>query len=119
MVKYACKPPAVNGHAIVHEGLSKLGLVADAGHEQGPLAAFGIEISCDMTVIPARVLPPPGLLYRGGKQPNVKVRYITAGVISLSLTALGWRMEHPQGQVPAWRVARTGLGRLHRARWAA
>ncbi|EIN06816.1 argonaute-like protein [Punctularia strigosozonata HHB-11173 SS5] len=67
MIRYACRPPYENAQTTVDEGLPKLGLVP----RHSTLTAFGIEISGDMTTIPARVLPPPRLSYRSG-QPNVR-----------------------------------------------
>lgn len=62
MIKHACKPPRVNATAIVSEGFPKLGL---AGPAAPPASAFGITISTEMAVVPARILPAPQLLYKG------------------------------------------------------
>jgi eukaryotic translation initiation factor 2C len=72
MIRHACKDPATNATAIVSVGLPQLGL-APADAPQGPLAAFGIKVSGDMTTFTARVLPPPTLSYKAGGRPNVKV----------------------------------------------
>jgi eukaryotic translation initiation factor 2C len=47
--------------------------LAPADAPQGPLAAFGIKVSGDMTTFTARVLPPPTLSYKAGRQMNVTV----------------------------------------------
>jgi eukaryotic translation initiation factor 2C len=70
MIRYACKDPATNANTIVQQGFPQLGLAAPS---QGPLSAFGIQVSGEMTTITARVLPPPTLSYKAGGRPNVKV----------------------------------------------
>lgn len=69
MIQYACNDPATNANAIVNEGFPLLGL--QPGATRGPLAGFGVEISNQMSVVPARILPPPGISYGMGKI-NVK-----------------------------------------------
>jgi eukaryotic translation initiation factor 2C len=59
MILHACKPPAANARAIVSQGLSSLGF---ATTEQ-PLGGFGVRISGQMAVVPARVLPAPRVMY--------------------------------------------------------
>lgn len=62
MILVAAKPPNVNAMAIVGRGLDEL------GYKQGaaPLGAFGISISSEMTVVPGRILAPPGIKYAVG-----------------------------------------------------
>ncbi|KAF9467172.1 argonaute-like protein [Collybia nuda] len=62
MILVAAKPPNVNATAIVDRGLGEL------GYKQGaaPLGAFGISISSEMTVVPGRILTPPGIKYAVG-----------------------------------------------------
>ncbi|TDL21938.1 Piwi-domain-containing protein [Rickenella mellea] len=62
MIKYACNPPAVNATAITQDGLGKLGFPQQAT----PMEGFGVSISTEMTVVPARVLPPPSVEYKSG-----------------------------------------------------
>ncbi|KAF8578838.1 Piwi-domain-containing protein [Ramaria rubella] len=64
MIRYACNPPADNARSIVREGLSSLGL---AGTANQSLNAFGIGVSPEMVVIPARLLDPPQLIYAQNK----------------------------------------------------
>jgi eukaryotic translation initiation factor 2C len=73
MVRHACKNPATNANKIVSVGLPQLGLAA-ADKPHGPLAAFGITVSHDMTTFTARVLPPPTLSYQADGRPNVNVK---------------------------------------------
>ncbi|THG98015.1 hypothetical protein EW026_g4090 [Hermanssonia centrifuga] len=67
MIKVACNPPAFNANAIVYDGLPLLGL-----QDGNPtLANFGLSVSPEMAVVPARILPPPQIVYKSGK-PNVR-----------------------------------------------
>ena len=66
MIKVAAKPPNINAGLIMDEGLKSLGFKQGAG----PLNAFGIGIGQEMAVVPARLLPAPGINYGQGK-PNV------------------------------------------------
>jgi hypothetical protein len=65
MIRYACNPPAVNADAIVNRGLPILGL-APASESAAAVNGFGLSISAEMAVIPARELPPPRLSYKVG-----------------------------------------------------
>ncbi|KAF7968003.1 hypothetical protein HWV62_32204 [Athelia sp. TMB] len=69
MITAACKPPNVNGMSIVTRGLDELGF--RSGPQ--PLGNFGISIGTDMSVVPGRILPPPGIKYGSG-QPQVDER---------------------------------------------
>jgi hypothetical protein len=62
MITAACKPPNINGAAIVGRGLNELGFRSGAS----PLGAFGISIGTEMAVVPGRILPPPGIKYGQG-----------------------------------------------------
>jgi eukaryotic translation initiation factor 2C len=62
MITAACKPPNVNGMAIVSRGLDELGFRSGAS----PLGGFGISIGTEMAVVPGRILPPPGIKYGQG-----------------------------------------------------
>ncbi len=59
MIKYACNPPHISAEAITREGLPKLGYPT----RESPLGEFDVEISSNMSVIPARVLDPPRIKY--------------------------------------------------------
>jgi len=63
MIKVAAKPPNINAGLIMDEGLKSLGFKQGAG----PLNAFGITIGQEMTVVPGRLLPAPGINYGQGK----------------------------------------------------
>ncbi|KAG8798792.1 hypothetical protein FRC16_006546 [Serendipita sp. 398] len=67
MLRVACQSPRVNSNLIRGEGFDKLNLISP--HET--MKHFGITIDRQMTVIPARVLPPPGINYAAGKPPRV------------------------------------------------
>jgi eukaryotic translation initiation factor 2C len=69
MINYACNPPADNARSIVHHGLPLLGLT---GSDSQALNAFGITVSSEMAVVPARILEPPHLLYAQNKSADVK-----------------------------------------------
>ncbi|KAI5986247.1 Piwi-domain-containing protein [Pisolithus albus] len=69
MIRHACNPPADNARTITSRGLASLGL---SQTNNTVLHNFGIEIEHDMTVIPARELPPPKVNYAAGRPPNVK-----------------------------------------------
>lgn len=62
MILVACKPPNVNGAAIVGRGLDELGFRRD----EQPLPNFGVSIGKEMAVIPGRILPAPGIRYGQG-----------------------------------------------------
>ncbi|KAF9443073.1 argonaute-like protein [Macrolepiota fuliginosa MF-IS2] len=69
MIKCACNPPHTNAESIVNIGFPSLGLSSPNPQQpqaSSPLGAFGISIDNEMTVIPGRVLPPPGLNYKVG-----------------------------------------------------
>lgn len=68
MLSVAAKPPNYNAQAIHGTGLDQLGFRSTAN----PLRAFGIDIGTDMTIVPARILPPPTLQYGGqGAGPTI------------------------------------------------
>ena len=62
MITVAAKPPNVNAGAIVNHGLGELGFRSGAA----PLGAFGVSIGTEMTVVPGRILPSPGIRYGEG-----------------------------------------------------
>jgi hypothetical protein len=64
MIRYACNPPGVNADAIVNRGLPILGLTPQS--LSTTVNGFDVSISTEMTVIPARELPPPRLSYKVG-----------------------------------------------------
>lgn len=70
MLQLACNPPVTNAQTIMNEGFQKLGFSPGALAE--PISNFGVTISTTMAVIPARVLPAPGLSYRNNNRPNTR-----------------------------------------------
>jgi len=62
MITVACKPPNINAASIVGQGLTELGFVQGPA----PLGSFGISIGSEMTVVPGRILPSPGIKYKSG-----------------------------------------------------
>ncbi|KIJ17922.1 hypothetical protein PAXINDRAFT_167846 [Paxillus involutus ATCC 200175] len=67
MLRYACNAPADNARAIVGQGFPILGL----GSDNQKLTNFGLKVSGNMAVLPARELPPPKISYRGSQPPRV------------------------------------------------
>jgi hypothetical protein len=63
MITVAAKPPNVNAQSIVGPGLDELGFRPSASPQ---LNAFGISIGNEMTVVPGRILPSPGIKYGTG-----------------------------------------------------
>lgn len=70
MITVACQPPNVNGNAIVNNGLDELGFL----HPGPALTSFDVSIGPHMAVIPARILPKPGLTYSNKVQPAIDDR---------------------------------------------
>lgn len=70
MLQLSCNPPATNAQTIMSEGFQKLGFNPEALAE--PISNFGVTISNTMAVIPARILPPPGLSYRNNNRPTTR-----------------------------------------------
>lgn len=64
MNKYAAQRPDMSADDIVNRGLLNFGFIQPAP----PIANFGITISSDMSVIPARQLPIPSLVYKMVRQ---------------------------------------------------
>ncbi|KAH8110754.1 hypothetical protein DFH11DRAFT_1618467 [Phellopilus nigrolimitatus] len=62
MAKYTIMPPFVSAKTIAEQGIKVLGLCWGAP----PIQGSGIEFSLDMTVIPARLLSPPKVIYSSG-----------------------------------------------------
>ncbi|KAH8109367.1 Piwi-domain-containing protein [Phellopilus nigrolimitatus] len=60
MVQNASNPLYINAQEISGKGLETLGLRQRAS----PMPGFGIEVSSDMAVVPARVLAPPKVVYQ-------------------------------------------------------
>lgn len=63
MIQYACSPPDVNADNIVQQGLRRLGLQDNAAPS---LREFGVNVGNKMAIIPARILPPPSIVYGRG-----------------------------------------------------
>lgn len=70
MITHAAKPPNVNATAIAGRGLDELGFRPGGSAE---LNTFGVSVGNEMTVVPARILPPPGIRYGQGT-PSVDER---------------------------------------------
>lgn len=62
MLRYASRRPAVNAQLIVERGLSRLGYSST----NPVLDSFGVHVSGEMSVVPARELPPPKVTYAKG-----------------------------------------------------
>lgn len=69
MITAAAKPPNVNAISIFGRGLDELGFRSGAAQ----LSAFGISVGTEMTVVPGRILSPPGIKYGQGT-PSVDER---------------------------------------------
>ena len=100
MLRCASRQPAKNAKLIVEQGLSRLGYTPTTP----VLDAFGVRVSGEMSVIPARELPAPKVTYgrgslqvkggswnlrdvkfhRGAKAPNWVVLVVNDGVADLS-----------------------------------
>lgn len=100
MLRCASRQPAKNAKLIVEQGLSRLGYTPTTP----VLDAFGVKVSGEMSVIPARELPAPKVTYgksslqvkggswnlreikfhRGAKAPNWVVLVVNDGVPDLS-----------------------------------
>ncbi|KIP05634.1 hypothetical protein PHLGIDRAFT_91914 [Phlebiopsis gigantea 11061_1 CR5-6] len=62
MIKIACRPPNVNGNAIVGRGIQELGFA-----NPGPtIRAFNMSVGTEMAVVPGRILPSPNIRYGQG-----------------------------------------------------
>ncbi|KAH9850924.1 Piwi-domain-containing protein [Lenzites betulinus] len=83
MIRYACNAPDVNGNAIVNEGFEKLGL---RGGAASTLGSFGVTVSPQMTVVPSRVLPSPGISYSVG---NPRIQNASWNIVNIKLQAGG------------------------------
>lgn len=62
MITAAAKPPNINAQSITGRGLDELGFRQGAAS----LGAFGVGIGTEMTVVPGRILPAPGVQYGQG-----------------------------------------------------
>ncbi|KIK64934.1 hypothetical protein GYMLUDRAFT_39338 [Collybiopsis luxurians FD-317 M1] len=69
MLRVAAKPPNANALAINGPGLDELGFRSGAS----PLDSFGVSIRPEMTVVPARILPPPSLQYAPGQNSSPQI----------------------------------------------
>lgn len=65
MLRVACQKPDVNLDLIRGEGFSRLAITSGSPH--GTMKNFGITIDDQPAVIPARILPPPGISYAKGR----------------------------------------------------
>lgn len=65
MIKYACNAPRKNVNDIVQHGLHRLGFQKTTAPPA--LREFGLTVGNEMTNVPARILPPPSILYAHGR----------------------------------------------------
>ncbi|KAG8827956.1 hypothetical protein FRC17_007662 [Serendipita sp. 399] len=102
MLRVACRTPQENSNFIRGEGFAKLGVTSASPHET--MRTFGITIDSKMAIVPARVLPPPGISYAAGRPPRVNdgswnivdVKFHRPGQLG-KLTMLMVREEHRPG----------------------
>ncbi|KAJ3539650.1 hypothetical protein NM688_g6333 [Phlebia brevispora] len=66
MINIACNPPATNANFITGEGLPLLQL-SENPPSNSALESFGLSVSQQMAVVPARILDPPRLQYSTGR----------------------------------------------------
>ncbi|PCH34807.1 Piwi-domain-containing protein [Wolfiporia cocos MD-104 SS10] len=88
MIRFACNPPAYNAATICDQGFQDLGLTGN-----NVLNGFGITVSREMTAVPSRVLPPPGLSY---KQGSANVREASWNIVNIKF--------HSPATVSSWAV---------------
>jgi eukaryotic translation initiation factor 2C len=69
MITVAAKPPNINAVSIADRGLDELGFRGGSAQSN----AFGIAVGDEMTVVPGRILSPPGIKYGQGT-PSVDER---------------------------------------------
>jgi eukaryotic translation initiation factor 2C len=69
MLRAALRTPRENSDLIRGDGFAKLAITPGSPHET--LKNFGITIDQQMAVVPARILPPPGLSYGKNARPRV------------------------------------------------
>ena len=69
MITVAAKPPNINAMSVVDRGLDELGFRGGSAQSN----AFGITVGDEMTVVPGRILSPPGIKYGQGT-PSVDER---------------------------------------------
>ena len=62
MITVAAKPPNINAMSIADRGLDELGFKRGSAQSN----AFGISVGNEMTVVPGRILSPPGIKYGQG-----------------------------------------------------
>ena len=126
MLRAALRSPQDNSSLIRGDGFAKLGITPGSRHET--LEKFGITIDQQMAVVPARILPPPGLSYGNNARPRVadgswnlnEVRFHKGGAIG-RLTILVVREQgrpHPWqgGEDPSmWGFVKTFAARCQTA----
>lgn len=69
MLRAALRTPKENSDLIRGDGFAKLAIAPGSPHDT--LKNFGITIDQQMAVVPARILPPPGLSYGKNARPRV------------------------------------------------
>lgn len=69
MLNLACRSPQQNSALIRGEGFAKLAISSSDPCEV--MQNFGITIDSNMTVVPARILPPPRISYGQGRSPQI------------------------------------------------
>ena len=70
------KTPAANAQTITIKGIRLLGF------EEGgpPMSSFGLKLSLNMAVVPARVLPAPSVVYHSGRAQVVNGSWTSRGI---------------------------------------
>ena len=77
LIRYASRPPNINGNAIVTRGLDELGYAQTAD----PLGAFGMSVGREMAIVPGRILTLPRVRYASGPlNVNAKASWNLKGV---------------------------------------
>ncbi|KAF2220482.1 Piwi domain-containing protein [Elsinoe ampelina] len=69
MINFAARPPNVNVHRILTEGVPMFKLALN--EQANAHAKFGLEVATSLSKVPARFLQPPGIVFYENKRPNI------------------------------------------------
>jgi hypothetical protein len=86
MLEFACKLPVYNKRHIRGAGFGMFGISTQTG--QSRIADFGLAVENDLLKIPARLLAPPGLLYRRSKIHGNRENLVTSMEASWNLARM-------------------------------